>query len=214
VGAAEGEGADGQKTDDEILAEALGQFGRDPAGAGDAAAAAGDSAAAGAGTAAESTAAGADATAGSTAAGAGGGAALTDAEKAQLLNQELERRFAQFDELMRTEREAAVRQGNEGAGAGGGAGGMNGGGPGGEDEAPETAMSDSGRPAPAAAARGTGVPGTGSSDIAVAIPADIGSAYDDDIIARQLREAAMKEQDPVLREKLWNEYRRYKNGGS
>jgi len=33
---------------------------------------------------------------------------------------------------------------------------------------------------------------------------------DDDIVARQLREAAEKETDPVLREKLWEEYRRYK----
>ena len=33
---------------------------------------------------------------------------------------------------------------------------------------------------------------------------------DDDIVARQLREAAENETDPVLREKLWEEYRRYK----
>lgn len=33
---------------------------------------------------------------------------------------------------------------------------------------------------------------------------------DDDIVARQLREAAEKETDPELREKLWEEYRRYK----
>lgn len=33
---------------------------------------------------------------------------------------------------------------------------------------------------------------------------------DDDIIARQLREAAEKETDPVLKEKLWVEYNKYK----
>jgi hypothetical protein len=38
----------------------------------------------------------------------------------------------------------------------------------------------------------------------------VGDGNDDDIIARQLREAAMEEQDPELREKLWDEYRRYK----
>lgn len=43
-----------------------------------------------------------------------------------------------------------------------------------------------------------------------AIPEDIPDAKDDDIIARQLREAAMNEADPELREKLWEEYRRYK----
>jgi hypothetical protein len=33
---------------------------------------------------------------------------------------------------------------------------------------------------------------------------------DDDVVARQLREAAEKEQDPVMKEKLWDEYRKYK----
>lgn len=43
-------------------------------------------------------------------------------------------------------------------------------------------------------------------------PADIPDGSDDDIVARQLREAAMKETDPELREKLWQEYRNYKKG--
>lgn len=34
----------------------------------------------------------------------------------------------------------------------------------------------------------------------------------DDVIARQLREAAEKETDPELKRKLWEEYRRYKQG--
>jgi hypothetical protein len=46
------------------------------------------------------------------------------------------------------------------------------------------------------------------------VPADVGDGRDDDVVARQLREAAMKESDPAIREKLWNEYRRYKRGGS
>ncbi|MEA2109294.1 MAG: hypothetical protein U9P07_07735 [Pseudomonadota bacterium] len=37
-------------------------------------------------------------------------------------------------------------------------------------------------------------------------------ARDDDIVARQLREAAEKETDPELKEKLWEEYRKYKAG--
>ncbi|HJS74384.1 MAG TPA: hypothetical protein VJ921_08865, partial [Vicinamibacteria bacterium] len=44
------------------------------------------------------------------------------------------------------------------------------------------------------------------------IPPDVGNGEDDDIVARQLREAAMKEEDPELREKLWDEYRAYKFG--
>lgn len=37
---------------------------------------------------------------------------------------------------------------------------------------------------------------------------------DEDIVARQLREAAEKETDPVLREKLWKEYEAYLDGRS
>ena len=42
------------------------------------------------------------------------------------------------------------------------------------------------------------------------VPPDVGDGHDDDVVARQLREAAMKEDDPELREKLWDEYREYK----
>ena len=42
------------------------------------------------------------------------------------------------------------------------------------------------------------------------VPADVGDGEDDDIVARQIREAAERERDPALREKLWEEYRRYK----
>ena len=40
-------------------------------------------------------------------------------------------------------------------------------------------------------------------------PEDIPITVDDDIIARQLREAALTEDDPALRERLWEEYRKY-----
>lgn len=38
---------------------------------------------------------------------------------------------------------------------------------------------------------------------------DAPESRDDDVVARQLREAAERETDPALREKLWREYRRY-----
>lgn len=41
---------------------------------------------------------------------------------------------------------------------------------------------------------------------------DTPDAKDDDVVARQLREAAMAETDPDLRERLWEEYERYKAG--
>ncbi len=43
-------------------------------------------------------------------------------------------------------------------------------------------------------------------------PADIPDGSDDDVVARQIREAAEQESDPELRKKLWEEYRRYKAG--
>lgn len=43
------------------------------------------------------------------------------------------------------------------------------------------------------------------------LPEDIPPAENDDIIAKQLRQAAVDEADPETRAKLWNEYRRYKN---
>ena len=44
------------------------------------------------------------------------------------------------------------------------------------------------------------------------MPPNIPDGSDDDVVARQLREAASSETDPELREKLWQEYRNYKKG--
>ena len=43
-----------------------------------------------------------------------------------------------------------------------------------------------------------------------AVPPDVGDGKNDDVVARQLREAATSEKDPAIREKLWEEYREYK----
>ncbi|MEC8833242.1 MAG: hypothetical protein VYC07_00965 [Pseudomonadota bacterium] len=66
----------------------------------------------------------------------------------------------------------------------------------------------------------TAPPGTDRRAVAVpmpgpvvaAIPADLPDARDDDVVARQLREAAMAESDPELRKALLDDYRRYKSG--
>ena len=58
--------------------------------------------------------------------------------------------------------------------------------------------------------KGSAVKGAGSGKGSAEIPPDIPNGRNDDIVARQLREAAMKEKDPALREKLWEEYRKYK----
>jgi hypothetical protein len=41
-------------------------------------------------------------------------------------------------------------------------------------------------------------------------PADIPNGRDDDIVASQIRQAAMESTDPVARKRLWDEYRKYK----
>jgi hypothetical protein len=62
---------------------------------------------------------------------------------------------------------------------------------------------------------GRNMEGTDPNPLQVAqanVPNDIPDGQDDDIVARQLREAATSEADTELREKLWDEYRRYKEG--
>lgn len=61
-----------------------------------------------------------------------------------------------------------------------------------------------------------GQPGPGSAGAerakgeALPIPDDIDDGRGDDLVMRQIREAALQEKDPVLREKLWDYYRRLK----
>lgn len=99
-------------------------------------------------------------------------------------------------------------EGNGQSGQGqGDQGGWSGGSPGGGDV----------RTAGTGGARGGGGGvggGAGGGSGPNTVPADIPDGRDDDIVARQLREAAMQEKDPELREKLWEEYRNYKKSTS
>ena len=51
----------------------------------------------------------------------------------------------------------------------------------------------------------------GQSTGSTPIPDDIGDGQGDNIVQRQIREAAIKETDPTLRDRLWDEYRKIKN---
>lgn len=53
------------------------------------------------------------------------------------------------------------------------------------------------------------IQGMSEEEINERTPDDIPITVDDDIISRQLREAALAEEDPELRERLWEEYRKY-----
>ncbi|MBS0611744.1 MAG: hypothetical protein JSS24_01060, partial [Proteobacteria bacterium] len=60
-------------------------------------------------------------------------------------------------------------------------------------------------------ANGGGGSGGGAGKGPSNIPPGVGTGENDDLVAKQLREAAEKETDPELREKLWKEYQDYKN---
>jgi len=62
--------------------------------------------------------------------------------------------------------------------------------------------------------RGSAGGGATSGSRGAATPSGIPDGGDDDIVARQLREAARAEQDPALRKKLWEEYCTYKKSTS
>jgi hypothetical protein len=108
------------------------------------------------------------------------------------------------------ERESVAKSDNEGGSGSYGMGNGEGedeGGYGGADVPLQTAMAKG-----SSKSGSLGVGGDIPVDSVSDAPADVGSGQDDDIIARQLREAAQKERDPELRAKLWDEYRKYKKG--
>lgn len=139
----------------------------------------------------------------------------TRAAQVGALNSELERKMKAFDELMKRAQAEADRE--RAAMAGGGAASSSGtvGGKGGLLEAPPDEFGAGG-----AAGQSTGIgasPGLSGETRAGRAQTRGPSAVrsqdiaDDDIVARQLREAAERETDQVLREKLWAEYRNYKS---
>lgn len=154
--------------------------------------------------------------------GRAGGGVMTAAERRAVLDGQLEKSYGTFDGMIIAERQKAESQANE---AGSQVMGTGGGGEGSEAEGAEGAEGTFGQPGSISVASASGggggngnVPGgaaarqgeySNTAPPTFAPPADIPSGDDDDVVARQLREAAMHEPDPVLREKLWDEYRKY-----
>lgn len=126
---------------------------------------------------------------------------------------ELDKALEDFDGEILAERAVIQARTNERAGSGTVPADLPGSGDSGDAEVPgetgnpqETASYEpAGLPSRNVPQRSAPTPGATGN-----VPADIPDARDDDIIARQLREAATNEPDPELREKLWEEYRRYK----
>ncbi len=169
-------------------------------------------------------------------------AAATEAEQVAMLDAKLNNSLEAFDQLLldearkarAREAEASADAGNGGSGVRSGKGGKgaagsrNAGSAGGDSTAAKRgADKDSGAEARSdGGPRGTtsdGSPGgpvggsergASGTETAGAPPADVGDGNDDDIVARQIRKAAEAERDPELRKKLWDEYRKYKQGTS
>lgn len=148
--------------------------------------------------------------------GTPGSGGMTAAERRAALDARLEVSFGVFDGMILSDRERAQAEADAAGsqvmstGGGQGAGQENGGLESGEGSvavasAPNSAV---GGVMPAG---GIGREGDFSNVNAPTfpVPGDIPSGDDDDVVARQLREAAIHEPDPVLREKLWDEYRKY-----
>ena len=132
---------------------------------------------------------------------------MTAAERAAVLDERLRKGYETFDGFILSERERAQNESNA---AGSVAIGGDGGGGGGGDAAgqPQTL--------PEIGAVIASSPQVSSQPRATETfppPEDIPSGRDDDVVARQLREAAMNEPDPELREALWDEYRNYTGTG-
>jgi hypothetical protein len=152
--------------------------------------------------------------------GAGGTGGMTSAERRAGLDRRLEESYAVFDGAILSERERAQREADQAGssvmgtgGAGGGDGGDGGDEGGFGDLAPGVIIASSSDGSPgggpgAPIGGGDGRPAS-ANQAAFPVPDDIPSGNGDDVVARQLREAAQNEPDPELRERLWDEYRKY-----
>jgi len=58
-------------------------------------------------------------------------------------------------------------------------------------------------------AREASIGGLSEAEIEARTPDDIPDLVSEDVVSKQLREAALSEDDPELRERLWEEYRNY-----
>lgn len=142
------------------------------------------------------------------------GDGLTEAEQQAILDGRLQHSLSEFER--RLQREQAAMQQQSGAAA--------------EKAGVESARSSGSEETGTGAVtrRGSGVPAHPASDSGspqsvrnttgpggapgnnLPVPKGTPDGRDDDVVARQLREAAENEKDPALRELLWKEYSEYK----
>jgi hypothetical protein len=128
-------------------------------------------------------------------------------ERAERLGQELDQSIGVFDDVLAEEQReiSTVGRNTEGFGDGvEGDGGISLGEQGSMASGPIQVANNQ------MSAPGSPIDDMTDDEIRSRTPEDIPIMVDDDIIARQLREAALAEDDPVLRDRLWAEYRKYR----
>lgn len=145
----------------------------------------------------------------------------TSSEKTADLDAQLFSGISEFDEmLLREQQRIKSATPHTGDGEGGGDGAGDGDGGSGEYEGEGTSGEAGEGDGQVATGEGDSTDHDGSAGSGSTQPAGKGQppppgtpdGSDDDVVARQLREAAEKETDPVLKKKLWEEYRKYKEG--
>ena len=144
----------------------------------------------------------------------GRGQVMTSAQRRAALDERLNEGFAEFDGMILGERERVQAQADEaGSDVMSSGGGSGNGGEGESGQSPPLIIAS----APDGSTGGGLILGDASrqgdfsnqQEETFPVPDDIPPGANDDVVARQLREAAMGEPDPELREALWDEYRAY-----
>ena len=133
--------------------------------------------------------------------------AETEEEKIRRLEKELEQALAQFDNCIVEESKSLEESGGGGAAASASTTAS------GENES-ENLKESSSTPSTSIMSDGDiNLEESNSRQLSSSngsIPKDVALINDDDIVATQLRELAMSEEDPNLRDQLWDKYREYK----
>ena len=141
-------------------------------------------------------------------------ALLTRDEKIEILNQRFYDELARFEECFNANTNSASG-GAAAGGQGGGGGGASG----------SQAFSAAGESLPVANIQGTELPepepvlssAVEQDSTAMAngkLPEELETADNDAVLLEQIRQAAIAEEDPALKEKLWQEYNRRQSGQS
>ena len=134
--------------------------------------------------------------------------AETEEEKIRRLEKELEQALAQFDNCIVEESKSLKESGGGGAAAASASTTASG-----ENES-ENLKESSSTPSTSIISDGDiNLEEPNSRQLSSSngsIPKDVALINDDDIVATQLRELAMSEEDPNLRDQLWDKYREYK----